>query len=757
MPIQVNIKRKDPKFEGDQPSFNIVVDGPVELFNDKLVRFLYLHGLNGMSDEGEHAVYSTPYSIGAPPYYLAGLLESKFGCKPKPAALDATKRSTSERAPEDGLEAFIGKPKSRAAGSAALVVKAGSKDFIANCDEQDWDRRKYLEGAGWIPVVAPSPALAKAFGSRPYKTRDPFVAGNLEHLMVPAAKTKLGERLTIAKRNIAVSKTQEAPENFAIPAPDGLQYLDFQKGGIQKVVEDGTGALIADDMGLGKTVQGIGVLNGRPDIRRAIVFCQANMRLKWVREIEKWKINQDLTVGHAEGSNWPDTDIVVINYDIAGRHADKFRGINWDLVLTDEAHNLKNHEAQRTQAVLGNVLDPEELAMIPLAEGGQIVHLTGTPKPNRIFELWPLLSSSRPDLWGVGPEARQVFLDRYEPPFLIKKKMPSKFRGGQEREIIIPLPGKPIRELELQMRLRGSGSFIRRMKRDTDMPPKMRTPIEMPLRLTKEDREILAQAEADLLEIHQRIGGGRQIGGVNLRKGESAVAAAVIDAIKGLPPSSPHFSEIARVRSNLGRLKAPYAAKFIIDELKEDNELAPELRRKTVVFAHHKEVIRILAEAGEKAFPGGVLVYDGMTGSAAKKQERVDRFQEDPKARLFIMSLSGATGITLTAAHRMRVVEPDWSPSNMVQIEDRIWRIGQEQACDIGYLFVPDTLDVNMGLALISKMTTDERAINTMSFDGLRRVHRPGEAPVPPPAAAPKAKPVAPAREANPAQASFDL
>ena len=750
MPIQVNVKRKAPRFEGDKPSFNIVVDGPVELFSDKLVRFLYLHGLNWMSDEGDHAVYATPFSIGSPPYYLAGLLEKKFGCKPKRDTLDAVRRATAERTPEDGLEAFLGKPKSRAAGAAELMIQAGSLDFIANCDEEDWDRRKYLEGAGMIPINTPSTSLAKSFGSRPYRTRDPFIAGNLEHHMSPGARKRLGERLAVAKKNIALSKTQEAPENFSVPAPEGLDYLDFQKSGIQKAIDEGTGAVIADDMGLGKTIQGIGILNGRPDAKRAIFFCQANMRLKWVREIEKWKTNPNLTVGHAEGSVWPDADIVVINYDIAERHAEAFRGIRWDLVVTDEAHNLKNHEAQRTQAVLGDILDPDALAMIPLAPGGQIIHLTGTPKPNRISELWPLLSSSRPDLWGVGPDARQIFLDRYEPPVLIKKKIPSKFRGGQDREIIIPLPGKPIRELELQMRLRGSGSFTRRLKRDTDMPPKMRTPIEMPLRLTKEDREILAQAEADLLEIHQRIGRAE------LKKGTSVITASVIDAIKGLAPSSPHFSEIARVRANLGRLKAPYVARFVIDELKEDDDLAPEYRRKTVVFAHHKDVIRILAEAGEKAFPGGVLVYDGLTGSVAKKQERVDRFQEDPAARLFIMSLSGATGITLTAAYRMRVAEADWSPSNMVQIEDRIWRIGQERACDIGYLFVPDTLDVNMGLALISKMTTDERAINTMSFDGLRKVHRPGQLP-PPMAAEPLKSTLTPRREKNPAQASFDI
>jgi hypothetical protein len=64
----------------------------------------------------------------------------------------------------------------------------------------------------------------------------------------------------------------------------------------------------------------------------------------------------------------------------------------------------------------------------------------------------------------------------------------------------------------------------------------------------------------------------------------------------------------------------------------------------------------------------------------------------------------------------MRVVEPDWSPSNMIQIEDRIWRIGQEKNVDIGYMSVAGTLDARIGMAIADKMETDERSVNTITF-----------------------------------------
>jgi SNF2 family DNA or RNA helicase len=660
------------------------------------------------------STWSSRPSIAAPPVYLASLLSSRYGFQMKRGLGGLARESTSDRDNADGLDHFIGRAKKVNGGQRALRVEAGTHDFVANCAQDDLKRRSFLEGAGWHPIENVSKNLSERFGSRPYRTRDPFIAGNLEPFMMPGAKASLAQALARATSFINRSKSQEAPENFAIRSPEGLNYLPFQKGGISRVVESGQGAIIADDMGLGKTVQGIGVLNGRPDVKRALFFCQANMRLKWVREIEKWKINDQLTVSHAEGPVFPDTDIVVINYDIAKRHIETIRGIAWDLIVTDEAHNLKNPEAQRTRAILGDLDSFDGLGPIGMTPKGQMVHLTGTPKPNRIAELWPLLTTSRPDLWGRGPVARQAFIDRYEPPFLIRREVPSKYKRGAPREIIVPMPSKPQRELELQMRLRGSGSFIRRMKRDTDMPPKLRSPIEMPFSLMEEDRETLKQAEADLRELHARITGKK------IQPGVSLPAREVIDVISGISPGSPHFSEIARVRSNLGALKAPHAARFIIDELDADKDISEDQRRKTVVFAHHQDVIRVIAETARKSYPDGVIVYDGSSGTAARRQALVDSFQEDPSKRLFIMSLAGATGITLTAASRIRVVEPDWSASNMVQIEDRIWRIGQEQSCDIGYLFVRNSLDVNIGLALHAKMETDERSINTLSFRGLK-------------------------------------
>jgi hypothetical protein len=458
------------------------------------------------------------------------------------------------------------------------------------------------------------------------------------------------------------------------------------------------------------TMQGIGVINASPKAKQILVVCQANMRIKWAREIEKWKVREDLSVGVAEGSKFPDTDVVVINYDIVDRHLENLMAREWDIIVPDEAHNMKNHEAKRTLAILGDIFDMEGQRPLQIAQNGKMVHLTGTPRPNRISEMWPLLTSSRPDLWGKGPEAARVFNNRYCPPIIIKRKM--KGGNGKEFEKIIPMPGKPIRETELQLRLRGSGSFVRRLKRDTpDLPPKFRTPLEMPVRLSKEEKDQLRQAEADLENIIARVGRA------GVKSGESELAGVVINAISRADPDTPQFHEMARVRKNVGMIKAPHCARFIVDELEAEKDFDPEMRTKTVVFAHHKEVIQTIYAEAEKRMKGAFLVYDGSITSAKKRQDIIDRFQEDDKIRGIIISLAGATGITLTAAARMRVVEPDWSPSNMIQIEDRIWRIGQEENVDIGYLSIAGTLDARVGTTLAEKMESDEKTINTIKFE----------------------------------------
>lgn len=711
MPITFKIGHKPARFDGDRPSSNATVSGPAELFSKELEKFLFLHGLNGLSS-GDFIVWSSRYTTAPPPNYLGPLLQKKFHARMhdslRPIIEDATQ-------PYGDSVSFA----PRSPGNAALKVEFGGNTFIANCTGENYARRSFLEGAGFRPLVNLTDRIIDRFGDRPYIAKDPFIAVCLEPYMSATALKASRKMFAEGMKNIKMSARLEPPEDFSVPVPEGVDYLPFQKVSIDHVSRTGQSVLIGDDMGLGKTIQGIGIINATPSATNILITCKANMRLKWVHEVEKWKVNTMLTVGHAEGDDWPDTDVVVINYDIADRHKEKIRSRRWDIVITDEAQDLTNPEAKRTRAILGDIAGPmedeEPAEMVPLEKDGKIVMLTGTPKPNKVSGLFPLLSAVDPGTWGRGAAARQAFINRYQPNFFIRKELPGR-RGGTYTKILA-MPGKPIRELELNLRSKWRGSMFRRKKTLIAglLPPKMRSAIPMPVEMTPQLVERLKAIETDFRDITQRALGRR------IEADDPELATDVINVFHGRSQDGIDFSEGARVRANLGRLKAPLAGRFIIDELCEDNELEPDERRKTVVFAHHKDVINIIAdlaraEMGDKA----VIVYDGSVTSAKKREALVNRFQNDVKARLFIMSLSGASGITLTASHRMRIVEPDWNPSNMAQIEDRIWRIGQEMPVNIGYLFIPDSFDINVGLKLVEKMETDARVVDAPSLRGMR-------------------------------------
>ena len=116
--------------------------------------------------------------------------------------------------------------------------------------------------------------------------------------------------------------------DITIPCPTGLEYMAFQKAGIEYGVKH-QHVLIADEQGVGKTIEAIGITNLLTP-NYVLVLCPSTPKINWSREYKKWSIyNKRIAVIKDE---WVDADVVIINYD----KLEKFSGIS-DIVLEEIA------------------------------------------------------------------------------------------------------------------------------------------------------------------------------------------------------------------------------------------------------------------------------------------------------------------------------------------------------------------------------------------------------------------------------------
>lgn len=478
-------------------------------------------------------------------------------------------------------------------------------------------------------------------------TADPAIAAKLD----PAVATALAIQTNAA---IASSRATTAPTDFTVPCPSGLAFRPFQLAGINFALTH-KNCLIGDEMGLGKTLQAIGVINSDPSIRRVLCIVKASIKINWERELTKW-LTRDMSVGIANGGALPATDVVVINYDILKKHIDAIRAVQWDLLIVDECHLIKNPKAQRTVLVLGK-WDRDPAKLVPAIPAKRRIFMTGTPIVNKPIELFPLLKTLDP--FGLGKN-RMTYAKRYCNAH-INSYGYWDYNGASNLD-------------ELQRRLR-STIMIRRLKSEVlrELPPKQLQIIVMPT------------TDPAILELLQD----------ELRTYDDTQDA-------NLKTRSTAFERIAKLRHDIAVAKIPMCVEFIRDALDENDKI--------VVFAHHHDVVNALMTAFADI---DAVKLTGETPMVAR-QEAIDRFQNDPACRLFVGNIQAAgAGITLTAAQHCIFVEQDWTPGNMHQAEDRLHRIGQEGSVLIQHLVLNDSLDAKMAVTIDTKQDTIDQALDT--------------------------------------------
>lgn len=440
--------------------------------------------------------------------------------------------------------------------------------------------------------------------------------------------------------------------------------------------------ILADQQGLGKTIEILVALEATQAFP-VVVLVPKTALLNWRDEAVSWLPHRRVAVLSGDvgkrdkGVLVEQAEIAITNYDSFGKHTAALEGLRPKALIADEAQYLKGHDSARTKAV-------KEFCKNTRVE--RIILASGTPVMNRPAELLTLLTLLPTVLAALGGFKR--FASRYCRAGYIS------FEGGYWDY------GGEGNLGELANRLRESGCFIRREKRDVlpDLANKVIHTVAVEI-TTRDEHDLAEEDFKKWLKTQNRPKSKKYPA---RRRGEDD--AALSGALHWVGREDNAYDiegdcraealkRIIALRMINARGKIAAAIDWIIQNVKDE---------KLVVFAYHIEVQQAIIQGLEASGVSSLSITGDM--STVARRRAIQQFQTDPARRLIVCSLMAAqTAITLTAARRALMVELDWTPSILEQAEDRIHRIGQHAQVEITYLHAANTLDERMSEIILGK------------------------------------------------------
>ncbi len=505
--------------------------------------------------------------------------------------------------------------------------------------------RKYNpDRKSWSVSIYQAPALIDRLNKQSVSEAK-LLAEALETIpQIHTAMEERAKRIAISGASALDDKEMVAQmsDELAKHFPKGRELFPFQYVGVRFVQLAEGRALIGDDMGVGKTIQAIAYTALNQDKLPALVVCPSNVKYNWEKEFNAWLPNLSVSVveGRSKGII-QDTDVVICNYDIMSGRKESLLDKEFNIVICDESHYVKNSKAQRTQATLDVAMNAES-----------ILCLSGTAITNRPNEFYTTLNLLRPAEFSNSHEYGIQYC------------------GGFHTGWGWDMSGASNTD-ELHERTRDF--CIRRLKKEVldELPDKIRT-----MHTVKPSKKDLTNYNA----LHQ-----------------SWIQEYEYHLMSGSTPKGFVLNMLTDLRHECGRIKVDSAVQWLTDY--------KEITGKPVViFAHHQDVLKGIWDAlnnNKQQWRGAVIT--GQV-SASDRQLRVEAFQAGKLDVLLCSTVAAKEGITLTAADTVLFVEREWTPAWEEQAEDRVNRIGQDSSSvHAVYLSVAGTIDEKFNTVVEAK------------------------------------------------------
>ena len=383
-----------------------------------------------------------------------------------------------------------------------------------------------------------------------------------------------------------------------------------------------------------------------------LVVAPAGVLYNWQREIARFRPALSVKLYHGPNRSLePEADVTLTSYATLRNDVQQLAGRPWDTVVLDEAQNIKNADSQAARAAF-------EL------DARFRMTLTGTPVENRLEELWSQFHFLNRGLLG----GRHDFQERYAKPIAEGDQQAI----GRLRDRIRPF-------------------LLRRLKREVarDLPP--RTEVVLHCILGDRERELYdavrAATQRDVVE--------------QLQAGGSVLAA--LEALLRLRQACCHPSLLPGQTAE-DSSKLELLLRTLDEALAEGH--------KALVFSQWTSLLDLtephLTRAG--------IEFCRLDGTTRDRGAVVDRFQDAGGPPVMLISLkAGGTGLNLTAADHVFLLDPWWNPAVEDQAADRAHRIGQDRPVLVQRLVAADSVEERMlelqekKRALASAATGDPR------------------------------------------------
>jgi SNF2 family DNA or RNA helicase len=403
--------------------------------------------------------------------------------------------------------------------------------------------------------------------------------------------------------------------------------------------------------------------------------------INWQAEIAKFapSLSTHIFHGTARKLDHFDADVMLTTYGVLRSDAELIKKQKWQVMIIDEAQNIKNYEAAQSKAVKSI---PSNIR----------IAMSGTPVENRLSEFWSIMDYANKGYLGNI----KTFKDNYVNPIQIfnDELMIAKFR-----KITAPF-------------------MLRRMKSDKSIIS------DLPDKIEQNQFALLSKQQAALyqktmLAAMEEIEGCKEKDPQTLFKRQGLVLQMIL-ALKQICNHPTQFLKNGQFDASLsGKTELLFE---LLNSIIQNGE-------KVLVFTQFKEMGELLNRFITERFGESPLFYHGGC-NVKQREEMIQRFQHNRADKILLLTLKAAgTGLNLTAASHVIHYDLWWNPAVENQATDRTYRIGQDKNVMVHRMICKNTFEERIDEMIqqkkhLAEMTvaTGENWIGKLSNKELREI-----------------------------------